>query len=173
VLSIVAVGLTLALLTGLQRREVLLMFVTVLIAAANWLWARPRHLEANSKAKSGGSPVSAGYGMTINNGEIHMIARQWIGQTLESDADRYFKYLEETGVREIRAAKGNLGVWLLRRVYDGRAEFIFISLWDSLESVKAFAGPEYEKAVYYPEDEKFLLSLNPHVTHYEVLLGTV
>ena len=59
-LSTVAVGLALALLTGLQRRELLLMFVTVLIAAANWLWARRRHLEANSKAKSGGNPVSAG-----------------------------------------------------------------------------------------------------------------
>ena len=81
-----------------------------------------------------------------------MIARQWIGETLESDADSYFKYLEETGVREVRTTKGNQGVWLLRRVHDGRAEFIFISLWDSLESVKTFAGPEYQKAVYYPED---------------------
>lgn len=102
-----------------------------------------------------------------------MIARQWIGETLESDADNYFEYLEQTGVREIRATKGNQGVWLLRRVHDGRAEFIFISLWDSLESIKAFAGPEYEKAVYYPEDERFLLNLNPQVTHYEVLLGPV
>jgi hypothetical protein len=59
-LSIVAVGLALALLTGLQRREVLLMFVTVLIAAANWLWARRRQFEVEGKAKSGGNPVSAG-----------------------------------------------------------------------------------------------------------------
>lgn len=99
-----------------------------------------------------------------------MIARQWIGETLESDADTYRKYLEDTGVREIKATKGNAGVWLLRRVHDGRAEFIFISLWDSFESIKAFAGSEYENAVYYPEDKKFLLRLDPHVTHYEVLV---
>ena len=100
-----------------------------------------------------------------------MIARRWIGETLASDADNYLKYLEETGIRDNQKTKGNRGVWLLRRVQDGRAEFVFISIWDSLESIKAFAGPDYDKAVYYPEDEKFLLELDPHVAHYEVLVS--
>ena len=99
-----------------------------------------------------------------------MIARQWIGETLKLHADTYAKYLEETGVKEIRATQGNQGVWLMRRVRDGRAEFIVLSLWDSLESIKTFAGHDYEKAVYYPEDKKFLLSLSPYVSHYEVLV---
>jgi hypothetical protein len=86
-----------------------------------------------------------------------MIARQWVGETLESDADTYGKYLDETGIKEIKATKGNHGVWLLRRLHEGRAEFIVISIWDSL-------------AVYYPEDKKFLLNLNLHVSHYEVLV---
>jgi heme-degrading monooxygenase HmoA len=99
-----------------------------------------------------------------------MIARQWVGKTLESDADTYGKYLEETGTKEIKATKGNHGVWLMRRVHEGRAEFIVMSMWDSLESIKAFAGHEHENAVCYPEDKKFLLSLSPHVSHYEVLV---
>jgi hypothetical protein len=49
-----------------------------------------------------------------------MIARQWIGETLEPDADIYSKYLEETGISEIRATEGNRDVWLLRRVHDGK-----------------------------------------------------
>jgi len=102
-----------------------------------------------------------------------MIARRWIGETLDVHADTYSKYLEETGVKEIRSTKGNQGVFLLRRVHDGKAEFIVLSLWDSLEAIKAFAGPEYEKARYYAEDERFLLRLDPHVTHYEVLVGPV
>ena len=61
-------------------------------------------------------------------------------------------------------------MWLLRRLHEGRAEFIVISIWDSLASIKAFAGHEYEKAVYYPEDKKFLLNLNLHVSDYEVLV---
>ena len=58
---------------------------------------------------------------------------------------------------------------MLRRVYESKAEFTLISLWDSYEAIRAFAGPEYEKAVYYPEDRKFLIELDPHVTHWEVL----
>jgi len=102
-----------------------------------------------------------------------LIARQWIDEILELDADTYGKYLEETGLKESRATKGNQGVWLLRRVHDGRAEFVVVSLWDSFESIKAFAGPDYEKAVYYPEDKKFLLKLAPQVTHFEALVGPV
>ena len=49
---------------------------------------------------------------------------------------------------------------------------MFLFLYrDSIEPITAFAGPDYQKAVYYPEDEKFLLKLNPDVVHYEVLVG--
>ena len=34
---------------------------------------------------------------------------------------------------------------------------------------REFSGPDYEKAVYYPEDQNFLLELEPHVAHYELL----
>ena len=57
-----------------------------------------------------------------------MIAWQWVGETLESEADTYGKYLEETGIKEIKATKGNQGVWLMRRVHEGRAEFVPMSL---------------------------------------------
>ena len=102
-----------------------------------------------------------------------MIARHWIGETRESDAYVYGKYLEETGVSEIRMTKGNRGVWLLRRLQDGKAQFIVLSLWDSVEAIKKFAGTDYEQARYYSEDNKFLLSLDPYVKHYEVLVGAV
>jgi heme-degrading monooxygenase HmoA len=100
-----------------------------------------------------------------------MIARQWIGETRESDANAYGKYLEETGISEIRRTQGNRGVLLLRRLLDGKAQFIVLSLWQSLEAIKEFAGADYELARYYAEDKRFLLSLDPHVTHYEVLVG--
>jgi heme-degrading monooxygenase HmoA len=54
-------------------------------------------------------------------------------------------------------------------VEDGKSEFTLISLWDSWDAIKAFAGPDPEKAVFYPEDDKFLLERGPRVTHYEVL----
>jgi hypothetical protein len=48
-------------------------------------------------------------------------------------------------------------------------EFVLMSLWDSYDAIKAFAGPQYESAVYYPEDKRFLLELEPQVAHYEIL----
>ena len=80
-----------------------------------------------------------------------------------------FEYLQRTGLKDYASIPGNRGVWVLRRVYEGEAEFTLISLWDSWDAIKAFAGSEYEKAVYYPEDTKLLLELEPNVTHREVL----
>lgn len=98
-----------------------------------------------------------------------MIARTWRGYTREADKDAYYDYLQKTGLPDYRKTKGNRGVWVLRRVADGKAEFLLISLWESWDAIKAFAGPDYENAVYYPEDRRFLLELEPNVTHYEVL----
>jgi heme-degrading monooxygenase HmoA len=98
-----------------------------------------------------------------------MIARIWRGFTREADKDSYFDYLQKTGLKDYASIPGNQGIWVLRRVQGGKAEFTLISLWESWDAIKAFAGPDYENAVYYPEDKKFLLELEPQVTHYEVL----
>jgi len=42
-------------------------------------------------------------------------------------------------------------------------------LWESIAAIKQFAGDDYEKARYYPEDKDFLLELEPAVSHYEIL----
>jgi heme-degrading monooxygenase HmoA len=72
-------------------------------------------------------------------------------------------------LKEYAAVPGNQGVWVLRRVSGGEAEFTLISLWESWDAIKAFAGPDYERAVYYPEDKRLLRQLDPEVEHYEVL----
>ncbi len=98
-----------------------------------------------------------------------MIARLWHGTTPASKADEYLNYLEATGLKDYRSVEGNRGVQVLRRVDADRAEFLLISLWDSFDAIRRFAGPEIEKAVYYPEDKDFLLEFEPNVVHYEVV----
>ena len=99
-----------------------------------------------------------------------MIARTWHGVTAAAKASEYFDYLKKTGVPEYQATKGNQGVYVLQRLDGDQAHFLLLTLWESEDTIKRFAGPEMEKAKYYPEDEKFLLELEPNVTHYEVLL---
>ena len=99
-----------------------------------------------------------------------MIARTWRGLTPAAKADEYLNYLERTGIKDIRATPGNKGVFVFRRVVGGEAEFLMMTLWESMEAIKKFAGDDPERAVYYPEDEQFLLELEPNVSHYDVLV---
>jgi heme-degrading monooxygenase HmoA len=93
----------------------------------------------------------------------------WHGMTPAARADAYFDYLNQTGVPDYRATPGNRGVFVLRRIDKDVAHFVLISLWESLDAIKGFAGVDVDKARYYPEDREFLLEFEPTVTHYDVL----
>lgn len=97
-----------------------------------------------------------------------MIARIWRGVTRAEHADEYMEYLEATGLGDYRKTPGNQGVQVLRRIADGRAEFVLITFWESWDAIRAFAGEDVETSVYYPEDDAYLLEKEPFVTHYEV-----
>jgi basic amino acid/polyamine antiporter, APA family len=57
-LSVLAIAISLLLMTGLKRRELLFMCVTALIATANWLWARRHNLELETKPRAAAAPLS-------------------------------------------------------------------------------------------------------------------
>ena len=95
-----------------------------------------------------------------------MIARIWRGTVSVSPTRTPITYLQGTGLKRIclhrrqpRSACVALceGRWL---------EVLILTFWDSWDAIKAFAGPDYEKAVYYPEDKRFLLEMRPFVEHY-------
>jgi heme-degrading monooxygenase HmoA len=96
-----------------------------------------------------------------------MIARIWRGVIPAEKTEQYLEYLRETGIKDYRAIPGNRGVQVLRRTSEGKTEFLLLSLWESYEAIRAFAGEDLERAVYYAKDEEFLLELEPEVTHYE------
>ena len=97
-----------------------------------------------------------------------MIARTWRGAVRREDGDAYAEYLLETGVRGYRETPGNLGVWMLRREVAELTEFVMFTLWESMDAVRAFAGDDPETAVFYAEDERFLVERDLTTTHYEV-----
>ena len=99
-----------------------------------------------------------------------MIARIWHGVTAAAKSEEYLDYLNRTGVPDYRATEGNRGVYVLSRIEGERAHFLTLSLWGSIEEIQRFAGPDPERARYYPEDEEFLLDFEPTVAHYEVVV---
>ena len=97
-----------------------------------------------------------------------MIARLWHGAVPADKGDAYLRYLESTGVPDSRFTPGNRGVYVLRRREGEIAHFLFVSLWESREAIRAFSGEDIERARYYPEDSAYLLELEPTVSHYDV-----
>jgi hypothetical protein len=100
-----------------------------------------------------------------------MISRTWHGRVPASKADAYYELLLRTGVRDYKRTPGNLGVFVHRRIEGQEAHFLLTTYWDSIESIKKFAGEQWELARYYPEDDEFLLEKEPAVTHAEVPLA--
>lgn len=98
-----------------------------------------------------------------------MIARIWRGATAARDAQDYVEYLHQTGFSEFRSVPGNRGAYGLRRITGDKAEFLVISLWESEEAIRRFAGDDIEQAVFYPEDDRFLIERENRVSHYEVV----
>ena len=96
-----------------------------------------------------------------------MIARVWHGATAAEDGDAYAAYVEETGMTHARKIPGSRGTLVLRDTDGDRTEFETVLLFDSLEDVQAFAGDDIEKAVFYPEDDRYLIERDLGVTHYE------
>jgi heme-degrading monooxygenase HmoA len=97
-----------------------------------------------------------------------VIARIWRGAVRPDDGDAYAEYIERTGVAGYRSTPGNRGVTMLRRDVEDRCEFLVLSLWDSLDAIKAFAGEDYETAVFYPEDDRFLIERDEKSSHWDV-----
>ncbi len=97
-----------------------------------------------------------------------MIARLWHGTTRLDRADAYATFLGDRAMPDYRGTRGNLGAQVLRRDDGEIAHFVTVSYWEDEDAIRAFAGDDLLKAKYYPEDEGFLLELEPKVMHYEV-----
>ncbi len=95
------------------------------------------------------------------------ITRMWHGTTRIDHADEYLGFLEQTGIPDYRKTPGNLGVQVWRRKEKDVCHFWTVTRWENIESIKRFAGEEYERARYYPDDAKYLLEFEPNVLHFE------
>lgn len=103
-----------------------------------------------------------------------MIARIWQGRTRPGMGKAYYGYLKETGLKEYKSTEGFKDVLVLTREIGEETEYMLITLWEDMEAVKKFAGPEPERAVYYPEDDQYFpeSERTTFVRHYEVSATT-
>ena len=96
-----------------------------------------------------------------------MITRIWHGKTKTEFAEVYRQYVIDTGMRDYVMTPGNLGAQIWQRQNGDITEIWTVSWWKDYESIKTFAGEDFEKAHYYEEDKKYLLEFEPTVIHCE------
>ena len=96
------------------------------------------------------------------------IMRLWHGEVAIEKADEYEQFMIEKAAPDYGSVDGLLKLYFQRRNEDTIAHFLLVTIWDSLESVKKFAGAEPKLAKYYPEDDNFLLEKEKHTYMYEI-----
>ena len=96
-----------------------------------------------------------------------MIARVWHGYTKPEQADTYEEMLRNTILPGIHRVAGYKGCYVLRKGEGAEVEFITVTLWESMDAVRQFAGPNYETPVIVPEAEDLLTRHDKKSTHYQ------
>jgi uncharacterized damage-inducible protein DinB/heme-degrading monooxygenase HmoA len=95
-----------------------------------------------------------------------MIARLWHGWTSRENADAYETLLKSEILPGLHRVPGYHGAHLMRRDAGPEAEFVTLTLFDSLDAVRAFAGADYERAVILPEARRLLAHFDERSVHY-------
>lgn len=101
-----------------------------------------------------------------------MIARHWRGWTQPQDANSYETLLKTQVLPGLAKIAGYRGGYVLRSDMRNEVEFVVINLFDSIDAVRAFAGPDYSTPVFEPEARRLLSRIEPVAHHYEVRVST-
>jgi hypothetical protein len=100
------------------------------------------------------------------------IVRVWRGFGTQAGVDRYCReHFPNSVLRHLRSIDGFVEVKVMTRRGRDETEVVVATTWDSIESVKAFAGDDYEKAVVEPIVRELLNRFDDRVAHLTVALA--
>ncbi len=102
-----------------------------------------------------------------------MIARMWHGTATLAKADAYRSHFITKVAPHLKDIAGHQGAYLLQHQVDGRVEFLAVTLWDSIETIKTFSGPDPGRATVEPEGRAALLSFDEFARNYEMAYSNV
>ena len=98
-----------------------------------------------------------------------MISRQWRGLAKPEHTDKYVEHLRRTTLPELVRIEGFISASIMSRPVDDGVEFLIAMLWDSLEAIERFAGPDLERAVVPEEVQRMMVEFDRHARHYDVI----
>jgi heme-degrading monooxygenase HmoA len=95
-----------------------------------------------------------------------MIVRIWTADALDENAEDYRRHFHDILMPKLRAIDGFISAEALERVTKSRIEFVIITRWENLDSIRAFAGHHEERAVIEPDIRAALERYDETVKHY-------
>ena len=101
-----------------------------------------------------------------------MIVRMWRGQAKAANADAYEHFVTTRVFAALPAIEGHRGAYLLKRPVGDEVEFIAVTLWESFDAIRKFAGESIDRAVVEPEARAVLSRFDDFVRHFELAHGT-
>ena len=101
-----------------------------------------------------------------------MIARMWKGIAFPEKADDYVNHLQTSVLPELRQIDGFQEVFLMRKDTADGVEFIVLTMWESMDAIRKFAGEDAEFAVVAPAAQVLFREYDSTVKHFEVVLNT-
>jgi len=100
-----------------------------------------------------------------------MIVRAWNGYASATNADDYPKHLLQTVRPKLERVAGVRGLYLLWRGGHDEVQYQVLTLSDSRQAIRAFAGEQLNHAVVEPEARAALVRFDSDVSHFEVFAG--
>jgi len=134
--------------------------------------AKPVRPQAATVARKAAGESSNALSEGSSSQEKGMILRMWKARSTAEKSDRYIQHATGRVFPALQAIEGHCGAYLLRRAVDGVVEITVLTLWESMEAVRKFAGMHPEKAVVEAEARAFLTEFDETVTHFAVIHGT-
>ncbi|HKE41093.1 MAG TPA: antibiotic biosynthesis monooxygenase [Casimicrobiaceae bacterium] len=97
-----------------------------------------------------------------------MISRHWRGIAKREDADSYVAHLKSDTFPKLASLAGFVRASILRREVANGTEFQVVTVWDSLQAIRAFSGADVESAVVAPVAQAMMVEFDRRAAHYEV-----
>jgi heme-degrading monooxygenase HmoA len=98
-----------------------------------------------------------------------MIARQWRGLAHSKHADVYVEHVRTETLPQLAMVPGFVGASILRREVGDGAEFLVVTVWESLEAIAQFAGADVETAVVPEKVQAMMIEYDRRARHYEIV----
>jgi heme-degrading monooxygenase HmoA len=97
-----------------------------------------------------------------------MISRHWKGTARPGQAAAYLEHLRSETFPQLAAIPGFVRASVMSRPHAEGTEFQVVTVWESLDAIRAFAGPRVEAAVVPPAVQAMMATYDAEVAHYEV-----